>query len=330
MVVIGSDIGPALDDFVQTRSRWMIDLMGGRGYEVLTSFADTESLALHKELDDVQHRCERFFNGGINPYGFGSYWHTLGLALAHSLYYDMTFFPHGKHRNFIPMTTCTEEDMERSFAGHPPETNFSRWNVSTINLKSQETDVFKLAHRYLIIKSAYEDKGHFWWRSMLTYYAIRPNSRLRENIRQSSKAVLPCISIHVRHSDKNIEATLIGLADYMERASQYKERTGISQIYLMTDDDAVIQSTRNYTGFQFQYQDIVRSNKGWEADRDAGLSMDEQEEVFLLDLYSAARCQHNILTYSSNVGRLIGEVSYALGNREPDVASLDESWYMFP
>ncbi|KAG0196545.1 hypothetical protein BGX28_009998 [Mortierella sp. GBA30] len=330
MVVLGFGIGAVLDDFVQTRSRWVIDLMGGEGYEVLLSTADTEGLALHKELDDLQRRCERFFNGGINPFGFGSYWHTLVLALAHSLYHDMTLFPPGKLKNFIPITTCTEKDMEISFAAHPPETDFRKWITSTVNYKSEGADVWDLMRKDHNIKPEYKHKGLFWLRSMLTYYVIRPNSKLREKIRRSSKAVTPCMSIHVRHSDKHLEATQIGLADYMERASQYKEKTGISQIYIMTDDDAVIQSTKSYTDFQFQYQDIARSNKGWLVDKNEGLSIDKQEEIFLLDLYSATRCQHNILTYSSNVGRLTGEVSYALRKKEPDAVSLDRNWYTEP
>ncbi|KAG0196544.1 hypothetical protein BGX28_009997, partial [Mortierella sp. GBA30] len=261
--------------------------MGGRGYEVLTSFADKERLALHKELDDLQHRCHRFFNGGVSPSGFGSYWHTLGLALAHSLYFDMTFFPVGELRNFIPMTTCTDKQMERSFAAHPPESNHTAWNNSTVNFKTEGLDVFDLMLRDHIIKPAYKDKGFFWWRTMLTYYAIRPNYGLREQIRRSSKALPPCMSIHVRHSDKYKEAVQFNISNYMEHAYKYKEKTGISQIYLMTDDDAVIQSTGNYADFQFQYMDMARSNQGWEADRDAGLSMDQQEVLFLVDLHSA-------------------------------------------
>ncbi|KAF9954962.1 hypothetical protein BGZ70_010405, partial [Mortierella alpina] len=88
--------------------------MGSRGYERLTSFADAERRALHEELDKLQHRCDNFY------YGFGSSWHTITLALAYSLYHNMTLVIPNEHAPFIPITSCTEADMERSFASHPP------------------------------------------------------------------------------------------------------------------------------------------------------------------------------------------------------------------
>ncbi|KAF9342472.1 hypothetical protein BGX26_007463 [Mortierella sp. AD094] len=72
MVVPGLDIGGDLDRFVQKDSRWTIDVMGGTGYEVLTSPVDAERLALHKELDRLQNKCDRFFNGAMGVYGIGS------------------------------------------------------------------------------------------------------------------------------------------------------------------------------------------------------------------------------------------------------------------
>ncbi|KAG0006820.1 hypothetical protein BGZ80_005125 [Entomortierella chlamydospora] len=315
--------------------------MGGRGYELLTSFADDERLGLHKELDRLQHRCDNFFNGAFHPFGFGANWHNLGLGLAHSLYYNMTLYPHDEYKYFIRMTTCTEEDLKRSFGAHPPETNFTRWNISTINFKSMGniatinvesmgSDEGDLLKRKTIIRSEYQDKGHFWWRSMLTYYLMRPNIGLRELIRQSSTVTTPCMSIHVRHSDKSSEAALIEFSKYMEHAERYRAKTQVSSVYLLTDDDEVIKSTKNYSDFQFHFLDMARSNKGWEADRDTGMSRDQQERTFLIDIFSAVRCQHSIVTYSSNVGRLIAEVAYAIRNREPNVVSLDEAWKMDP
>ncbi|KFH66460.1 hypothetical protein MVEG_06985 [Podila verticillata NRRL 6337] len=330
MVVQGGNIGEALDAFVQTRSRWTIDLMGGKGYELLRSFADEERNDLHKNLDLLQHKCDNFFNGAFHPFGFGANWHNLGLGLAYSLYYNMTLYPRDDYKYFIPMTTCTKADLERSFGAHTPETNFSRWNNSTINYKSLGADEFELVRQRMIMRSEYQDKGHFWWRSLLTYYAIRPNFRLRELIRRSSKATVPCISIHVRHSDKISESALFEFSEYMEHADQYRGKTGISGIYLMTDDDRVIKSTKDYRDFQFSYLNMARSNKGWEADRDAGVSRDQEEKIFLIDIFSAVQCQHSIVTYSSNVGRLIAEVAYAIRNREPDIVSLDEAWKMDP
>ncbi|KAF9339467.1 hypothetical protein BGX26_009320, partial [Mortierella sp. AD094] len=158
MIVPGSGIGKDLDRFVQKDSRWIIDVMGGKGYEVLTSPVDAERLALHKELDRLQNKCDRFFHNGINTNGFGSNWHTSGLALAHSLYYNMTLYPSDKDKYFIGMTTCTETEMRRAFTQHPPETDFNKWNASPINFESTGEDIDYLMWQTKIIKPEFEDK----------------------------------------------------------------------------------------------------------------------------------------------------------------------------
>ncbi|CAO3568035.1 unnamed protein product [Mortierella alpina] len=332
MVVEGVGIGQAVDEFVQTRSRWLIDLMGGRGYERLTSFADAERRALHEELDRLQHRCDNFFYGSLHFHGFGSRWHTMTLALAYSLYHNMTLFIPNEHALFIPITSCTKADMEQSFASHPPVTSVKELNSSTINFKNPlKVDMLAVLGNRTIILPKYESKGHYWWRAMLTYYAVRPNYKLRELLRRSSKAVPPCIAMHIRHSDKIEEARLFDLTDYMAQAFQLRATSGASNIYLMTDDEKVIESRKHYPpDFQFQFMDMMRSNQGWRKDIDAGLSREKQEETFLTDLYSAVRCQQSVVTHSSNIGRLMAELSYALRNTEPDVVSLDVEWKMDP
>ncbi|KAF9954173.1 hypothetical protein BGZ72_004792 [Mortierella alpina] len=331
MIVQGVDIGQAVDSFVQARSRWVIDLMGGKGYEKLTSFADAERTALHKELDRIQHRCDNFFYGSLHFHGFGSRWHTMALALAYSLYHDMTLFIPNEHALFIPITSCTEADMDQAFANHPPVTSIHELNNSTINFKTPlEVDMLASLGNRTITLPRFESKGHYWWRAMLIYYAVRPNYKLRELVRRFSKAAPPCIALHVRHSDKITEAELFDLGDYMAQAFQLRATSGASNIYLMTDDERVIESSKNYSDFQFQYMEMMRSNQGWEKDIEAGLSRSRQEEVFLTDLYSAVRCQQGVVTHSSNIGRLIAELSYAIRNNEPDVVSLDEEWKMDP
>ncbi|KAF9965496.1 hypothetical protein BGZ70_004721 [Mortierella alpina] len=332
MIVQGVGIGQAVDEFVQTRSRWLIDLMDSRGYERLTSFADAERRTLHDELDRLQNQCDNFFYGSLHFHGFGSRWHTMTLALAYSLYHDMTLFIPNEHALFIPITSCTEADIERSFASHPPVTSIKELNSSTINFKNPlEVDMLAVLGNRTIILPKFESKGHYWWRAMLTYYAVRPNYKLRKLLRRSSKAVPPCIAIHIRHSDKIEEADLFDLTDYMAQAFQLRATSGASNIYLMTDDEKVIESRTQYPpDFQFQCMDMMRSNQGWRKDIDAGLSRDRQEETFLTDLYSAVRCQQSVVTYSSNIGRLMAELSYALRNTEPDVVSLDEKWKMDP
>lgn len=242
----------------------------------------------------------------------------------------MTLLTPEQPKNFIPMTTCTVAQMEKAFEVNPPTQIYQIWDRSTMNYKSWGSDVMFLLKNRTMILPEFLPKGHFWWRSMLTYYAVRPNAEMRETMRGLPKIPRPCTAIHVRHSDKMFEAQLLDFSKYMEEAEKIKNRTGISDIYLMTDDDWVIQTTKRYPEFQFHYRDMPRTNKGWQADMLAGIQIQQQEVNFLMDIYSAVQCQHFIVTYSSNVGRLIGEMAFAMENKLPDVVSLDGEWIMYP
>lgn len=123
-----------------------------------------------------------------------------------------------------------------------------------------------------ILPEYQQTKGYFWSRSVLTYYAVRLNAKMRDHLRNASPVTTPCIAMHVRHSEKYLEAILYRFQDYMDKASLYKDKTGVSSIYLMTDDDEVIQSTKDYPNFQFYYLDQPRTNASWEAELKAGIS----------------------------------------------------------
>ena len=62
----GSELGDAVDKFVQRRSRWIAYIIQGDGYELLTTVDDPRRLAFMSQLDLIQHRCTNFFNGATN------------------------------------------------------------------------------------------------------------------------------------------------------------------------------------------------------------------------------------------------------------------------
>ncbi|ORZ11402.1 hypothetical protein BCR41DRAFT_423605 [Lobosporangium transversale] len=256
-------------------------------------------------------------------------------------------------QGFIPVTSCSYSDLETAFSIHPPETNFTKWKHSTINFYSQQLDVQSLMKDQEIILPEYKSQGLFWWRSMLTFYVIRPNYQTREWLRQHGNTAAQtaittmlrsreCISIHVRHSDKGNEVDLLPLKAYMTKANEIRNMTGILNIYLMTDDQLVVNearqeygrnSTEREGGFEIHVQEMMRSNAGWKDDIKKGrVSPQESLKQFLIDLFSAVQCRYSIVTYSSNVGRLVGEIKYAMNNQDPKttVFSLDYEWTMYP
>lgn len=328
----GSDLGDAIDKFVQKRSRWVVDIMQGDGYELLTTFDEPRRVNYMAQLDLLQHRCTNFFNGAINGNGFGSKWHSVALGLSFGLYHNMTLVTPEVLDNFIPLTSCTEADMERAFKKSPPEHAFANWTQSTINFQTIGNDLGEMARlAYTKTKSpGFEENNLLWLRTMVTYYATRPNYRFREQFRRYSPIRTPCMAIHVRHSDKHWEAKLLDFADYMIKAEEYRSQTGVSNIYVMSDDSKVIKSTEQYKNFRFQYLDVPRPNEAWYTETERGVPKDMLERNFLMEVYAAAQCEHQILTYSSNVGRLIGELSYGIRNQAPSVISLDQDWQMWP
>ncbi|KAF9929711.1 hypothetical protein FBU30_001279 [Linnemannia zychae] len=328
----GVELGEAIDNFVQKRSRWMVDITQGNGYELLTTFDDPRRLAYMSQLDLIQYQCTNFFRGGINGNGFGSRWHTVSLGLSFGLYYNMTYLTPEVLNNFIPLTSCTEADMKRAFNKNPPEHEWANWTKSTTNFQMSNDGILDMAALAKVVTKApgFEDKDLFWLRSMVAYYAVRPNYLFRNQFQQHSPIQTPCMSIHVRHADKRFEAKLLEFPDYMEKAEEYRRNTGVSNIYLMSDDGNVIKSTEDYKDFQFQYLDTPRQNEAWYTIKAQGVPMGILERNFLMEIMAAAQCEHQILTYSSNVGRLIGELAYALRNKEPSVVSLDQGWWMWP
>ena len=132
----GSELGDAVDKFVQRRSRWIAYIMQGDGYELLTTVDDPRRLAFMSQLDLIQHRCTNFFNGAINIFGFGSKWHSVALGLSLGLYHNMTLMTSEVLSHFIPLTSCTEVDMEQAFKKTPPEHLFANWSESTINFQT--------------------------------------------------------------------------------------------------------------------------------------------------------------------------------------------------
>lgn len=328
----GSDLGEAVDNYVQKHSRWVIDIMPGAGYEVLTTFDDPRRTAYMAQLDQIQHRCTNFFNGAINGNGFGSKWHSVALGLSFGLFHNMTLVTPEVLNNFIPLTSCTKADMERAFNEIPPLHDFKNWTESTVNFQTINGDLGDMVGQSgtKTITPGFGDKGAFWLRTMVAYYATRPNYHFRELFRRYSPIEPRCMSIHVRHSDKYWEAELLAFSDYMAKAEEYKKETGVSNIYVMSDDGKIMESFKEYPGFQFQYLDVPRPNEAWYTERDRGMPVGVLERNFLLDVYAAAQCEHQILTYSSNVGRLIGELAHAMRNKEPSLVSLDSAWSMWP
>ncbi|KAG2486274.1 hypothetical protein HYH03_015098 [Edaphochlamys debaryana] len=101
-------------------------------------------------------------------------------------------------------------------------------------------------------------KHYYWWRAQSVAYMLRPNARIREELEKRRKltAANPqpapgCISIHVRHGDKGVEAETFEDKVYDITAAKVRALDPArftDQLWLSTEDPATVEYFVNHTG----------------------------------------------------------------------------------
>jgi hypothetical protein len=94
---------------------------------------------------------------------------------------------------------------------------------------------------------------------------LQPWSKQPESLLVSSHPPINCISMHIRHGDKDIEMRLLKLMDYMNAAEVLVDTYGLSRnILLATDSQQVITRLReripSRRNFTFYYLNYDRAN----------------------------------------------------------------------
>ncbi len=164
-----------------------------------------------------------------------------------------------------------------------------------------------------------------WWVGQFVKFLLRPNSKYNSTLSTLFKAAFkqrPVVGVHIRRTDKAKTDKLHPVSSYMSRVDKL---LGGSQkrIYLASDDPAVFDVTRD------QYSDIIVFG-----DQRLSLNADPKKRKsaeafyeFFTTIFTLARCDFLVCTFSSNVCRLIYELrqceDYDAVNK---TVSLDMKW----
>lgn len=265
-----------------------------------------------------------------HPYGFGSNVHVLTAGLGHALNNGLVvvFGGYGAHLAqgdycaypqprslecfFKPLSNCPIADPA-DVRAMPTATkeNGERLDVFTANLTS--------------LGFTSDDIKH-WWRAQAALYIMRLNDRTARLLQQRRIALaefqllplpLPAgtISIHIRHSDKRSEATLVPTTEYWKAAldlysnlTSNKHATKSQTIFLSSEDAAVFgEELDNFTS-SVHNQWAVYHIPGTKAQGNKGEPFSSSSALqSLLNLMVHLECSHFIGTLFSNWCRIINE-----------------------
>jgi hypothetical protein len=262
---------------------------------------------------------------------------------------------------FHRLTSCQEDDVDDLWA--PPD--WFRWPYGLI--VSDWPNPVRGLQRYIWtdhsiplryywettitgrrLPAKYRERGWLWYHSQMLFFVLQPLPEVlstvvkkkalvktgNEDTPGSFAAERPVIAMHVRQGDKVKEKVATQFDCYMAVAERYRQETGVRDIWLLSDDDTLVQSAEKmYPAFNFLYNAVNASNGGGRfsnaslptvAALDAGqLNGREVAMDGLTDILIAVECDYFIGTLSSNFGRTVLKLMYASYGYLPPHTGMD-------
>ena len=171
------------------------------------------------------------------------------------------------------------------------------------------------------------DRWYYWWRAQSAAYIVRPNARLRNEIKARKRRAFAgerirpgTISVHVRHGDKYVESALVEDGVYLSVAEKmYEAQQNLSsvarterlrqQIFLSTEDPVTVEAFNAAAEWDVQATDVMREASATSTLAHAA-AIGPYEEVLnsLMNLDLALQGDGFVGTLSSNWCRLIDEL----------------------
>ncbi|GLI60264.1 hypothetical protein VaNZ11_002354 [Volvox africanus] len=164
-------------------------------------------------------------------------------------------------------------------------------------------------------------KYYYWWRAQSVTYMLRLRPEILQDLEQRRKRFLSgptpapgCISVHVRHGDKGVEATVFEDRVYDETAAKVRALDPtyfMDQLFVSTEDpdtiDYFVNKTKWHTGYTSgvpRKPDRNKANLAYMAD----IGYYEEMLNSLLNLDLAMECWAFVGSIYSNWVRLIDEL----------------------
>eukprot|EP00741_Cyanophora_paradoxa_P023500 tig00021587_g22702.t1 len=177
-------------------------------------------------------------------------------------------------------------------------------------------------------------------------FLLRSNARgaawLEEGLRAAGLAPgAPCVSIHVRRQDKRSEARPLPLARYVERAEPFLRALNTTLFFVATDEAAVLREEAGAYGPRYTFLHAPTRTARWVFDhashlreRRRGGTRTREWKAAMVDVVALATCGASVVTFSSNIGRLVAELATFLRHNHTrvrgEVVSLDDTFFLPP
>eukprot|EP00978_Attheya_sp_CCMP212_P004571 scaffold9981_cov51-Attheya_sp.AAC.2 len=245
---------------------------------------------------------------------------------------------------FKPMSKCEEEKHggdrpPQEFDGVPKRlSDWDDMNVYSHLLRGDDKYGYPLH-----IPAQHRSNGHFWYYNQLLSYLMRPNDQLIKIINEAKDQLegwkdleRPLLSLHVRHGDSCPKDETVRKARQCEPLEKYMsdavlpmaEKYGVKSIFLSTDNEMVIQDTKNYPQFNWLFQpEVLRGSIPWD-DKSVTQTVDTYLVInqVLTDLFLLAEGDLFVGKFTSNIARLAFSLMAIRLRGVAPYISLDSTW----
>ena len=166
--------------------------------------------------------------------------------------------------------------------------------------------------------------------SAALFYVLQPVQKVADyvaQIRGQLNVPHPYIAMHVRHGDKYTEVPIFPFKDYMAVAAEWRRKDNVTNIFLSTEDQNVIDEAKRYEaeGWRFYFTEYPRLNTDIKKAIIGGrLAGDAEVLNAMANLYIAADGDYWVGTFSSNWGVATLSYQHALYGQVVPYRSLDK------
>eukprot|EP01063_Lacrimia_lanifica_P017553 TRINITY_DN2460_c0_g2_i1.p1 TRINITY_DN2460_c0_g2~~TRINITY_DN2460_c0_g2_i1.p1 ORF type:complete len:554 (+),score=143.54 TRINITY_DN2460_c0_g2_i1:88-1749(+) len=263
---------------------------------------------------------------------------VLILDAAFTWWYAMDREPATVGCFFVPLTNCTMDDVgqyevlnakfkmlksrKTGLLKPQPTSHEAVKNRASVRAVANPLHINGYMHSSYAKSAEFEEYGAMWWYAQALRYFLRtPQPWLWAQYKASVAEIFPAgvpakmVGIHVRHGDKHTEMKLHQLADYVEAADRWRrDDPGLQDIFLSTEDDAVLAETEKYPQWRFHWTKHLRFNEGSPMDYAMLIGPSKLAEISFVNLLiSEQLCTHWVGTDQSNWNRMINELRLTNG-----------------
>ncbi|XP_069942069.1 alpha-(1,6)-fucosyltransferase-like [Cherax quadricarinatus] len=172
-----------------------------------------------------------------------------------------------------------------------------------------------------------------WWMGQFIKYFFKFQPNMQETISKTEKSIQfehPIVGVHVRRTDKRTETSYHNVEEYMEQVEEYfaglqlLDPNVTRRIYLSSDEPKVYEEMEK----KYPHYKILYHRKHVQVDQDITRFTVTSLRDLVVDIYFLARTDYIVVTFTSNIGRLVYEMMQTLNHdASAKFYSLDKGFY---